>query len=118
MTMDLEIEDDWEVVDNRETITYERKIGDADSTQYAAAIEVEDCLFRGVTTMQQGGGDSVAVAECRWHLWKDKLPEGVTPGYGDRITRQRDGSVWIAYPQKAFETFETRYRLPCKKYMG
>ena len=108
----LDVSEDFLVVDNLESITFYSRLSDG---TYAAGIYVPYCLRRAQRHQFQQGGDWVAVVDMNWHIWRDNLPT-VIPKAQDKIIAIIDNTSWIIAPVN-FDTWVTRYALPCKRLL-
>lgn len=109
----LDVSQDWQVVDNLESITYYKRLSD---TTYDTAVTIDNCLGRAKNVQMQRGGDWVVIKKKTWHLWKANMPSGLIPKAFDKIV-DNEGNTWMI-DDVGIMTFTTRYQLPTTQVMS
>lgn len=113
--MDLDLKDDWEVFDNKESISYTPK-----TTTLGQTIRIDNCLRR-YMTKDFISGTSLHGEVAHWHLWLTQVPDGFVPQISDSfvtISDQPDQRFipeqWVVLEVEE-QTFRTRWRLLCQE---
>lgn len=89
--MQLDVDGDFAVVDNLQTVTLFRRTG---TSTFAEGVPVENALQRnGKKTVVDVDGAKLRRQGCRWHLWEAELPPDVEVKVGD-VVRGADGKRW------------------------
>lgn len=111
MTVNFDPTNDYQVVDNLETITYYVKISDG---VYDSGTTITNCFRR---AQGQSLDDYSQVNSLTWHIWKANAPANFTPKSQDKLYAASDQTTWIV-GDVDFATWVTRFRLPCKKLVS
>lgn len=101
--MTLDLSDDYEVVDNLQTVTYYTKT--AESTWTSSSISN---VLKRVTTKVLNG--AVRVTGATFHVWNSQT--AVTPKANDKLT-DSEGFTWVVQ-QVMVETLNSRFKLVCE----
>lgn len=107
--MALDIADDFELWDNAEEVTYQRRaVAGGDPVEYQNV----EALKRATTGAMVGSGQTQMTADtARWHIRASTL--AVAPRRGDRIVSTTHGTWEILSDDVA--AFASRYACTCRK---
>lgn len=106
MTVTLDVSGDWEVMDNRETVTYHRRTS---HTAFAAGVSVPESLREVVEAFDPRALNNIDVV---WNLWEENI-SGVTPKQGD-VVEDAAGARWVV-DRARYATLQSRWQLDCKR---
>lgn len=110
--MDLDTSGFWEIVGNKETITYFERDTDA-AFDPTAGTTVTDAKRRAPTKLEQSlGGGLLRQTQLVWHLWTEKLGS-IVPKIGDVI--EDSASVRWTVTLVEIQSYVQRYRLTCQR---
>lgn len=111
----LDVSDDWEYIDNKETIDYYPK-----SDAAGQKIRIPNCLRR-AARKDFLPGTALANLTTIWHVWCNQMPYSFIPQIGDHIITVSPANDCRFVPEEFIvdlvevQTFRTRFRLSCSQ---
>ena len=132
MTLTLDLSNDFLVFDNPETVVYQRRTGAA-SWDVGIPVRALKRASNKTEVDVSHGGEAITETTV-FHLWACDMvsadpngPDPLIPSRGDRLVEGQcmwlnetldAGSTYWKVEDVDSQTFDTRYRLTCRKFVA